>query len=102
MSVPSEKLTKYQIVPILAVLLLGRCAFAQAPSLSLASGSAVQGSSLPLNLSLSAGTNAPAAMQWTLTYSTTAITSLSAAAGPALTAAGDTLSCNSGVGTLVC
>src|SRR5580700_8406840 len=93
---------KCQILLVLSVLLLGRCAYGQAASLSLASGSALQGSSLPLNLSLNVGTGAPAALQWSLSYSTSAITSLNAVAGPALTAVGDTLSCNSGTGTLVC
>lgn len=46
-----EKYQKVQIVRILAVLLLCGCAYGQAPSLSLASGTAVQGSSPSLNLS---------------------------------------------------
>src|ERR1035441_2799088 len=105
MVVVPEKYHTYQnhaAVLILAVLLLGRVAYGQASSLSLASGTTVQGSSLSLNLSLSAATSAPATLQWTLTYSPTAVASLSAVAGPALTAVGDTLSCNNGAGTLVC
>src|ERR1700733_5490188 len=95
----SKRFQQFQIVRILAVLSLGHCAFGQTPSLSLASGSAVQGSSVSLNLSLSGATNAPASLQWTLSYPTAAIASLSTTAGSALTAAGDTLSCNSGSGT---
>ena len=102
MSRPSENLKKSQIALIIGFLLLGRCAFGQAPSLSLASGSALQGTSLSLNLSLSAAASAPAGLQWTIGYSPTAVTSLSVTAGSALTAAGKTISCTAGVGTLVC
>src|ERR1700678_2567998 len=102
MAVRSQKSAKYQIALFLAVTLLGRCAYAQAPALTLSSASAVQGSSVSLSLSLSAPTGAPAGLQWVLTYSPASITSLSAVAGPALTAAGAALNCNSGSGALVC
>jgi len=86
----------------LSVLCLGGSAFAQAPSLSLASGSAVRGGSIPLNLSLTAGTSAPAALQWMLSYPANDITSLSISAGTALTSAGKTLSCSPGAGSITC
>ena len=102
MSTPSVSLRIAWIVSILSFLLLGQFASAQAPSLSLASGSALKGTSLSLNLSLSAATNAPASLQWTVSYPPAAVSSVSIAAGSALTSAGDTLTCAPGSGTLTC
>ena len=102
MCVLLQKLTRYQIGIFLAALLLGSSAYAQGPSLSLASGSAVKGGTLSLNLSLNAAANAPAGLQWTISYAPADITSLSAVAGPALTAAGEALNCISGGGSLTC
>ena len=93
---------KLQIALFLAVLLSGSHAYAQSPSLSLASGSAVQGSALSLNLSLNGTTSLPASLEWTISYPSSAITTLSTAAGSGLTAAGKTLNCNAGVGTVTC
>ena len=98
----SEKSSTLRVLSILVLFLLGRCAYSQGSSLSLASGTALKGSALPLTLSLNAPSGAPASVQWTLAYSATGVAALGAVAGPALTAAGKTLSCNSGVGTLVC
>src|ERR1035438_1890081 len=102
MSNPSENPKKSQIALIIGFLWLGGCAFGQAPSLSLSSGSALHGTSLSLSLSLSAAASAPAGLQWTIGYSPTDVASLSVTAGSALTAAGKTISCSAGVGTLVC
>jgi uncharacterized protein (TIGR03437 family) len=66
-------------------------ASAQRSFLSL-SGTGVPGN---LVLSLGGGGTAPAGLQWTLVYSLSQISSIAAAAGPAATAAGKTLSCNS-------
>src|SRR5579871_3613263 len=102
MSVPLRTLAKHLMVALLPVLLSGRLAYAQGPSLSLASGSTVKGSALSLNLSLNAGSSAPAGLQWTLSYAPSDISSLTMSAGSALTAAGKTLSCNAGTGSVMC
>jgi len=96
----SLKNSRPQIVLLLSVLFLGSSALAQ--SLSLASGSAISGSSLSLNLSFDAAASAPAGLQWTLSYAPGAVTSLGTAAGPAVTAADKTLTCNSGSGLVTC
>ncbi len=88
---------------LFSFLLAGLSASAQTTSLSLASGSAVQGSSLSLNLSLTtSGGSAPSALQWTLGYSPGSIGSINVAAGPALTPAGWTLTCQASSGTVIC
>src|SRR5580658_3128710 len=83
---------QWTIVFILILLFSPWIAVAQG-SLILASGAAVAGSPVSLNLSLSSpsGTTV-AALEWTLTYPAT-VSNLSVAAGPALTAAGKTLAC---------
>ena len=68
--------------------------------MSLASGTAVQGGSVSLNLSLSA--SSASALQWTLSYAAANVTSVSVAAGPALTAAGKTIQCRTTTGATVC
>ena len=90
---------KHQTSLFLLFFLIAGSAYSQT-SLSLASGTAVQGSSLSLNLSLSAST--ASALQWTLSYAAANVTSVSVAAGPALTAAGKTIQCSTGTGATVC
>ena len=71
--------------------------------MNLASGSVTKGGSIPLNLSLTAGSGgSPAALQWTLAYPATDIASFSVAAGSALTSAGKTLTCTSSAGVANC
>ena len=84
------------------MLCLGGSAYGQVSSLNLASGSAVKGGSISLNLSLSVSGAAPAGLQWTLAYPSSDITSFNIVAGPALTAVSDTLTCASGVGMVNC
>jgi trimeric autotransporter adhesin len=72
------------------------------PSLALSSGSGASGSAVILNLSLSGGASQAAALQWTLTYPSGSVTALSVAAGPALTAAGKTVTCADAGGTDIC
>ena len=87
---------------ILSLLLLGLSSLAQAQtSLNLASASAPPGGSVSLNLALAA-TTAPAGLQWTFSYSAGDVASLGVAAGPALTAAGKTLTCNAVTGSATC
>jgi hypothetical protein len=100
MLVSSTNIAKQPIVLLLLTLLAGSSASAQ--TLSLASGSAVKGGSISLNLSLNAGASTPAGLQWTLSYPSSEITSFSMAAGPVLAAAGKSLSCAPGAGTIRC
>ena len=82
---------------------MGISAFGQSSSLSLASATAVQGGSVSLALSLNASSaSVPAASQWTVQYAPGDITATTIYAGPALTAAGKTLSCASSSGSLTC
>jgi len=89
-----------QIIVLLLFLLPGSLAFSQT-TLSLASGSTVQGGAVSLNLSLST-TVLPAGLEWTISYSPGDVASLSVAAGPALTASGKTLTCNAATGSTTC
>src|SRR5436853_7807103 len=80
-------------------LTLGRVS-SQQSSLSLASGTAVQGGSVSLNLSLSASTSS--AVQWTLSYSAADVASVSVAGGPVLTSAGKTAQCRTTSNAVIC
>ena len=93
--------TRVRVILFLTPLLVGSCAYGQTGSLSLASGSIPSGATISLNLSLSASI-APAAVQWAFSYSASDVTSISVAAGPALTAAGKSLSCNTANGSTIC
>src|SRR6266480_2246744 len=76
------------------------CAYSQQTSLSLASGTAVQGGSVSLNLSLSASTSS--AVQWTLSYSAADVASVSVAGGPVLNSAGKTAQCRTTSNAVIC
>ena len=89
---------KHQTSLFLLFFLIGGSAYSQT-SLSLASGTAAQGGSVSLNLSLSAST--ASAVQWTLSYAAANVTSVSVAAGPALPA-GKTILCGAVTGATVC
>src|SRR5438105_2801166 len=89
----------------LALLLTGSVypALGQSDTMILSSGTAGTNGTAALNLVLtsSAGSE-PAAIQWTLTYSSNAVTALSAVAGSAATGAGKSLTCMAGVGSYTC
>src|SRR5579872_974433 len=92
-----------QNVRFLFLLLLGCSAYSQTATLSLGSGAGVQGGSVSLNLSLSATAGSqPTALEWGLSYAPANVTAIGFTAGPALTAAGKTLSCNAVSGSAVC
>ena len=74
---------------------------AQDSRLVLSSESTVPGGTVTLTLSLEAST-AIAGLQWTFTYSPAQITSLSVTAGPAVLAAGKSISCAASVGVYAC
>src|SRR5262245_36173328 len=92
----------------LSALLLGSLFFsrlgnAQGSSLTLASASATKGATVSLNLSLNTVSGSvPAGLQWTLGYAATDVATISAVAGPALTAVGKTLTCVTASGSLAC
>src|ERR1051326_6596982 len=86
-----------------AALLITSAAHGQPASLVLASGSAAQTGSVSLNLTLNpSSVSTPSALQWTIRYATSGILSLKMAAGPALKAAGKSLSCSSVAGSVSC
>jgi uncharacterized protein (TIGR03437 family) len=91
---------------VLAALLLltSSAAFTQqSTSLTLASGSVAPGGSISLNLSLNgAASSTPSGLQWTLSYPAGSVLALSSTAGPVLTAAGKSLYCNPGTGSVTC
>ncbi len=100
---PSSTLPAKQIVLGLSLLLLGSSAYGQTTALSLGSGLGTPGGLVSLNLSLSAtGGSQAVALEWGLSYAPANVTSVSFAAGPALTAAGKTLSCNTASGSAMC
>ena len=98
MSVSHKRLALLAVLP----LLLGYSAYAQSSSLTLASGSAAEGASVSLNLSLNAASGSmPSALQWTFSYSASDVT-VTVAPGAALNNAGKTVSCNTTGGTTMC
>lgn len=87
-----KKRPQCTILFTLALLFSPLVALAQT-SLILASGAAVAGSPVSLNLSLSSPSGMTvSALEWTVTYPASA-SNISVSAGPALTAAGKTLTC---------
>src|ERR1017187_4973104 len=92
---------KQRIAFFLFCFLPGSLAFSQTASLSLSSGSAVEGGSVSLNLSLSGG-GAPAGLQWKLSFVPSDVSSFAVTAGPALAAAGKNLTCNFVSGSVTC
>ena len=88
---------------VLLVSAVSASLFAQTDTLSLSSATVNAGGSTTLNLSLSSPLgNEPSAVQWTLTYSTSSIASLSVSTGNAAIAASKTITCLSGTGTSTC
>ena len=78
------------------LLAIAFCGSLQAASLALSSGSAVQGSTASLSVSLASPTGgAPAGLQWTISYPANLVSSLSVTAGPAAVQAAKTLLCSS-------
>ena len=98
----SNNSAKQRIAFLLFCFLPGSLAFSQTVSLSLSSGSAVEGGSVALNLSLSSSGGAPAGLQWKLSFASSDVSSVSLAAGTVLTSASKTLSCNPVAGSVTC
>lgn len=75
---------------------------AQVDSFTLASGTVASGKvTLALSLNSPAGSD-PAAVQWTLTYSSSNVASVTAVAGASLTSAAKTISCSASAGSYTC
>jgi hypothetical protein len=89
--------------PAILLTLSSTIAFGQTDSLTLSSGVVSPGGTTSLNLSLAAvAGSSPAGVQWTFSYSPSAIVSLSVSAGAAATAAGKSVSCAGSPGTYMC
>ena len=72
-------------------------------SLALSSASVAPGGATALNLSLSSDpSNKPAALEWTFSYPTASVATLKVNAGPALSAAGKSVSCAAGANSYTC
>ena len=83
-------------------LLLVPAAFAQT-SFTVVPGAAVAGGSGTASITISSPSTAdPSAVEWTLTYAASVLSSVKLTAGPELTGAGKSLSCASGLGQLRC
>src|SRR6185369_13017220 len=86
-----------------ALLMLAAQTASGQTALSLYSGTATQGGTATLNLSLNAAAgSAPAALEWIFQYATTDFTAITAVAGPAAVAAGKSISCASAAGSYTC
>src|SRR4051794_34328999 len=91
-----------KLITILPALLFGNVLMAQS-SLSLSSLTVAAGSPVSLDLALGTGTGTqPAAIQWTFTYPAASVQALVVTAGPALTAAGKTLTCAGSSTAYIC
>src|SRR5215510_13568938 len=100
---PSLQVSKSGLSVFCGLLYFSSLANAQNSSLSLASTSALPGAVVSLNLSLNADAgSAPAGLQWKFSYAGGDVLGVVPAAGPALTSAGKTLSCNSTSSTVTC
>jgi hypothetical protein len=71
-------------------------------SLALSSGTIELNRSVSLDLTLTSSGDGPAGLQWMLSYAPVDVSSVSIAAGPALTAAGKTLNCITAAGSSTC
>lgn len=87
---------------LLGIFAFAALAHAQTANLTLGSGAGAPGSSVALNLVLAAGGTQPTALQWTLQYSPTDISGVTASIGATATAAGKSLTCTNASGSAIC
>lgn len=88
---------------VMVVLLTGAGAFCQSDSLALSSATTIPGGTASLTLALtSTADSQPAGLQWTVSYSTSAVTAVTATAGAASTAAGKSIVCAGSPGAYTC
>ena len=98
-------ITKGRIMFILAALIVlsAQLVFGQSDSLVLSSGAAGSTGAVSLNLTLTSPTGSePAAVEWTLSYSPSDVTAISATIGTIPSGAGKSLTCAAGTGTYTC
>src|SRR5690349_1964 len=90
-------------LPLIGVVTSFFC-LAQDASLSLSPGSAVPGTTVPLDLSLAVtSADPPASLEWVISYSTSDFSAATVQAGPMAVAANKAVSCSSLTpGTLIC
>ncbi len=86
---------------LLLLLIIASPALAQQAMVSLSSASALPGGAVSLTISLSGGAQ-PAAVQWTMGYLASSLTSVSVSAGPSLTAAGKSVTCSQNITGTTC
>ena len=78
-------------------------AVAQQVAVSLGSGSTVPGGAVGMNISLvNSGGASPAGVQWTMSYSSSVVSSVSVVTGSGATTAGKSATCSSATGTTTC
>ena len=95
----SIKLKMYLVV----LPLLNGLASAQSDSLALSSAVTTPGGPASLNLSLTSPTGSePTSAQWTYVYTPSDIVGITVNPGPALTAAGKSVSCSGSAGSYIC
>jgi hypothetical protein len=94
---------RYQSALSFAALLWFSCGLmAQTSNLSISSASANPGGATALGIVLTVSGNAPAGLQWTVTYSPAQISGISITLGPAASSAAKVLYCTSGTGAVTC
>lgn len=86
----------------LAVVVSAGFSRAQTTALTLSSAPGSAGTTVSLPLSVTSTNAQPAALQWTLSYAASDVTSIAVTAGPAAGAAGKSVSCQSATTTTVC
>ena len=90
-------------IALVAVLITTHASYGQTDSLVLSSGTTAANHTVSLNLTLTSPAGSePSAVQWSLTFPASNITSISATAGTSATNAGKTLTCASGAGVYTC
>ncbi len=95
-------INKFRLSFTLLFLIWGSASIAHASSLSLSSAVVNPGGTATLGVALTVSGTAPAALEWTFTYSPSQISGISITSGPAATAAVKTLSCASAPGVAAC
>ena len=90
-------------IALVAVLITTHASYGQTDSLVLSSGTTAANHTVSLNLTLTSPAGSePSAVQWSLTFPASNITSISATAGTSATNAGKILTCASGAGVYTC
>jgi hypothetical protein len=88
---------------VIALALLSSCGgLAQGVTLNLSSASGTPGTTVSLNITLFSSGTQPAAVHWTLNYSSVDFISATVSAGAAATAASKQITCNNSTGSSTC